>query len=469
MGGGRSAVEGTISLSEASRFGGRSTAFSLMLKPVGSRCNLRCSYCYYLDKSSLYGGREPLMSLPLLERCIRDFCASCDLPELTVEWHGGEPLLAGMDFFRSALAFEKKYSGGRPVHNTLQTNGTLLNADWASFFRDNNFLLGLSLDGPEDVHDRFRKTVRGGGTFRSVMHALEALHRAGTEFNTLTTVSKAGEGRGADVYRCLKAAGSRYMQFMPVYEHIAPDDRIAPPAEEDSVLAPWSVEPEAFGRYLCDIFDLWVRGDVGKYFVLTFDAALSSWCGVQPGICTFCESCGGNLTVEHNGDIYPCDHFVYPQWRLGNILDISLREVATSPAQTRFALAKRTTLPNACRRCKWLLACRGGCPKHRFASSQTSGFGSGSGSGFDSGSGSGSGPGFESGSGSATATISVSASVSGPLSAPLSAKTPTHASRSADKLPLCPGYHLFYSHIAPAMDKMKSLLSEGKSPSGICL
>ncbi len=407
MGGGRAAVEGTISLSEASRFGGRSTAFSLMLKPVGSRCNLRCSYCYYLDKSSLYGGREPLMSLPLLERCIRDFCASCDLPELTVEWHGGEPLLAGMDFFRCALAFEKKYSGGRPVHNTLQTNGTLLNADWASFFRNNNFLLGLSLDGPEDVHDRFRKTVRGGGTFRSVMHALEALLRAGTEFNTLTTVSKAGEGRGADVYRFLKAAGSRYMQFMPVYEHIAPDDRIAPPAEEDSVLAPWSVEPEAFGRYLSDVFDLWVRGDVGKYFVLTFDAALSSWCGMQPGICTFCESCGGNLTVEHNGDIYPCDHFVYPQWRLGNIRDISLREAATSPALTRLGLAKRTELPEKCLRCPWLRACRGGCPKHRFASA------------------------------------------------------------SSSALPLCPGYSLFYEHIAPVMDKMKALLSEGRAPSEI--
>ena len=417
----------TITLSEASRFGGRNTSFSLMLKPVGSKCNLRCAYCYYLDKaSSVYSGREPVMSLELLELCIRDFCDSCDLPELTVEWHGGEPLLAGMDFFRSALALERKYSGGRPVHNTLQTNGTLLDGEWAAFFHDNNFLLGLSLDGPEDIHDRYRRTVSGGGTFREVMHALEVLHRRRVEFNTLTTISKAGEGRGSEVYRFLKSAGSQYMQFMPVYEHLASSAdagsacamdagavRMASPEEPETVLAPWSVDPEAFGRYLCDIFDEWVRRDVGRYFVLTFDAALSSWCGVQPGICTFCDSCGGNLTVEHNGDIYPCDHFVYPQWRLGNIRDISLREAATSPAQTRFALAKRTALPNACRRCKWLLACRGGCPKHRFASSQ--------------------------------------------------------ASRSADRLPLCPGYRLFYSHIAPAMDKMKSLLSEGKSPSGICL
>ena len=409
----------TITLSEASRFGGRNTSFSLMLKPVGSKCNLRCAYCYYLDKaSSVYSGREPVMSLELLELSIRDFCASCDLPELTVEWHGGEPLLAGMDFFRSALALERKYSGGRPVHNTLQTNGTLLDGEWAAFFHDNNFLLGLSLDGPEDIHDRFRRTVSGGGTFREVMHALEVLHRRRVEFNTLTTVSKAGEGRGSEVYRFLKAAGSRYMQFMPVYEHIEPvlpdssgrSMHIAPPTAGDSVLAPWSVDPDAFGRYLCDIFDVWVKGDVGKYFVLTFDAALSSWCGVQPGICTFCESCGGNLTVEHNGDIYPCDHFVYPQWRLGNIRDISLREAATSPAQARFGVSKRNTLPTACLRCEWLRACRGGCPKHRFADSREQG-------------------------------------------------------RNISSL--CSGYRRFYSHIAPVMDRMRVLLSEGRSPAEI--
>lgn len=417
MGGGRSAVEGTISLSEASRFGGNSTSFSLMLKPVGSKCNLRCDYCYYLDKaSSVYSGREPVMGTDLLEICIRDFCASCDLPELTVEWHGGEPLLAGMDFFRSALAFERKYAGGRPVHNTLQTNGTLLDRDWAEFFHDNDFLLGLSLDGPEDIHDRYRRTASGGGTFRDVMHALEVLHRERVEFNTLTTVSKAGEGRGAEVYRFLKSVGSQYMQFMPVYEHLLPAlpsvsgreaVRIASPREPETVLAPWSVGPEAFGRYLCDVFDEWVKRDVGRYFVLTFDAALSSWCGVQPGICTFCESCGGNLTVEHNGDIYPCDHFVYPDWRLGNIRELSLRDAATSPLLTRFGLAKRTDLPLSCLRCPWLRACCGGCPKHRFGT-------------------------------------------------------------SSGQLPLCSGYRLFYSHIAPVMDRMRQIIAEGRSPAEIC-
>ena len=383
-----------------------------MLKPVGSRCNLRCSYCYYLDKASYYGGREPVMELPLLERCIRDFCESCDLPELTVEWHGGEPLLAGMEFFRSALQLERKYSGGRPVHNTLQTNGTLLNNEWALFFHDNNFLIGLSLDGPEDIHDRFRHTVSGGGTFRSVMHGLEALHRCRVEFNTLTTISRAGEGRGAEVYRFLKSAGSRYMQFMPVYEHIVPVSscmtaaRVAFPAEKGSYMAPWSVSPLAFGTYLCDIFDEWVRKDVGEYFVLTFDAALASWCGVEPGICTFCGSCGGNLTVEHNGDIYPCDHFVYPQYRLGNVRDMSLRTAALSPSQALFGTAKRNSLPRKCLVCRWLRVCNGGCPKHRFDRGLNS---------------------------------------------------------------LCEGYAMFYSHAAPAMDKMKALLSEGRAPSEIVL
>ena len=358
------------------------------------------------------------MELPLLERCIRDFCESCDLPELTVEWHGGEPLLAGMEFFRSALQLERKYSGGRPVHNTLQTNGTLLNNEWASFFHDNNFLIGLSLDGPEDIHDRFRHTVSGGGTFRSVMHGLEALHRRRVEFNTLTTISRAGEGRGAEVYRFLKSAGSRYMQLMPVYEHIVPASpgmtaaRVAFPAEKDSYTAPWSVSPLAFGSYLCDIFDEWVRKDVGEYFVLTFDAALASWCGVEPGICTFCESCGGNLTVEHNGDIYPCDHFVYPQYRLGNIRDIALRDAATSQRLAAFGVSKRNALPPVCLRCEWMPACRGGCPKHRFVS------------------------------------------FSGD-SRPLNA--------------LCLGYRMFYSHIAPVMDKMKALLSEGRAPSELDL
>ena len=352
------------------------------------------------------------MELPLLERCIRDFCESCDLPELTVEWHGGEPLLAGMEFFRSALQLERKYSGGRPVHNTLQTNGTLLNNEWASFFHDNNFLIGLSLDGPEDIHDSFRHTVSGGGTFRSVMHGLEALHRCRVEFNTLTTISRAGEGRGAEVYRFLKSAGSRYMQLMPVYEHIVPVSscmtaaRVAFPAEKDSHTAPWSVSPLAFGTYLCDIFDEWVRKDVGEYFVLTFDAALASWCGVEPGICTFCGSCGGNLTVEHNGDIYPCDHFVYPQYRLGNVRDMSLRTAALSPSQALFGTAKRNSLPRKCLVCRWLRVCNGGCPKHRFDRGLNS---------------------------------------------------------------LCEGYAMFYSHAAPAMDKMKALLSEGRAPSEIVL
>lgn len=402
---------GTITFQEASRFGA-APLFSLMLKPAGSHCNLRCGYCYYLDKSDFYGGREPLMSIELLELCIRDYCTSCAADELTIEWHGGEPLLAGMDFFRTALALERRYSGGRPVHNTLQTNGTLLTPEWASFFLDNDFLLGLSLDGPEEVHDAFRRTPHGKPTFGKVMQGLELLQRAGVEFNTLTTISKASEGRGRDVYRFLKSAGSRYMQFMPVYEHLLDTGsgvRMAFPQETGSFPASWSVSPEAFGQYLCDIFDEWVVADVGKYFVLTFDAALSSWCGLQPGICSFCESCGGNLTVEHNGDIYPCDHFVYPACRLGNIRGMSLGQAAASSCQLSFGLAKRDSLPAQCWKCRWRFACNGGCPKHRFTESGEQG-------------------------------------------------------RRLNSL--CAGYKAFYAHIAPDMDRMKALLAAGKAPSG---
>lgn len=410
---------GTITFQEAERFG-RCPVFSLMIKPVGSRCNMRCAYCYYLDKYFLYGGREPVMDVALLELCLRDYFSSCDAAELTVEWHGGEPLLAGLDFFRTAVELECRYSGGRTVHNTLQTNGSMLNREWASFFRDNDFLIGLSLDGPEDIHDCYRHLSSGEGSFRFVMRGLDILAGSGVEFNTLTAVSKAGEGRGADVYRFLKSVGSRYMQFMPVCEHISIEPeagksgyatRIAHPDADDSVLAPWSVSPEAFGRYLCDIFDVWVRGDVGEYFVLTFDAALSSWCGTSPGICVFCESCGGNIVVEHNGDIYPCDHFVYPGCRIGNVRTMSLMEAATSPFLMRFGLSKRLSLPEECLACQWKSACNGGCPKHRFAV------------GGDSG---------------------------------------RHLNR------LCAGYRIFYAHIAPAMDTMRDFLASGKAPSGIC-
>lgn len=390
---------GTITFDEAWRFSGNAV-FSLMVKPAGSRCNLSCSYCYYLEKAGIYGGKEPLMDDGLLEECLRNYLGSCGSPEPVVEWHGGEPLLAGPGFFRKALALERKYSGGRTVRNSIQTNGTLLDSEWASFFRDNGFLVGISVDGPEDIHDAYRQYRDGSGSFAGTMRGLEILQRAGVMYNTMTTINKASEGRGAEVYAFLKSCGSRYMQFMPVYELLP-----------DASVAPYSVAPEAFGKYMCDIFDVWVKSDVGRYFVLTFDAALSSWCGLRPGICTFCESCGGNLAVEHNGDIYPCDHFVSESSRMGNIADMPLHVAATSPGQISFGLGKRDTLPRRCLACRWRFACAGGCPRHRLEESGEEG-------------------------------------------RPLSS--------------LCPGYMMFYSHVAPHMDKMKSLLVAGKAPAGIC-
>lgn len=366
----------TVSLSEAVRFSG-STAFSLMIKPVGSACNLGCSYCYYLGKgTSPCTGGVAVMSEGLLDTCLRNFLESCDLPEPTIEWHGGEPLLAGMDFFRKAVSLERRYASGRIVRNTIQTNGVLLSSGWASFFADNGFLVGISIDGPEHIHDRYRKDRGGHPTFGAVMRGIEILSGGNVEFNTMTAVSKAGEENGAEVYLFLKSIGSRYMQFMPVYEHIMPGNTVRPqivcPGESGSAPAPWSVEPEAFGRYLCDIFDIWIKRDVGEYFVPMFDAALACMCGISPGICVFCESCGGNLVVERNGDIYPCDHFVYDGYRLGNVAEISLRRVATSAEMGRFGIGKRSTLPAKCISCRYRYACNGGCPKHRFMSDGSS-------------------------------------------------------------------------------------------------
>ena len=311
----------TLTLQDALRINGP-LAFNLMIKPAGSLCNLDCSYCYYLDKSEIYGGREPRMSPQMLETVVREYIRANEVPEVTFNWHGGEPLVLGLDFYRQALALQRQYADGKVIHNTLQTNGTLLTPEWADFLAENGFLVGISLDGPAPVHDRYRRDKGGQPTFDKVIKGLSLLRQAGAEFNTLSTVSKAGEGRGREVYRFLKSLGSNYLQFLPVVEHVKyPTDaagrirkearpRIVDPSEEGATLAKWSVGSLAFGRFLCDIFDEWVRNDVGRVFVGQFDAALARWCGVQPGICAYGETCGGNAVIEHNGDVYVCDHFV---------------------------------------------------------------------------------------------------------------------------------------------------------------
>lgn len=360
----RDSFDKTLTLNDAVRLGGP-VSFNIMLKPAGSLCNLNCKYCYYLDKADIYGGREPVMSEAMLETLVREYIAANDVPEVTFNWHGGEPLILGMDFYRKAVALEEKYADGKKIHNTIQTNGVLLNGEWADFFRQNGFLVGVSIDGPKEIHDRYRKDKGGAPTFDRVMRGIELLREADVEFNTMSTVNKASEGHGAEVYRFLKTLGTRYFQFMPVVEHVK-DGRIVDPSEEGARIAPWSVSDVGFGRFLCDIFDEWYHGDVGRYFVGQFDAALACWCGVPPGICVFSETCGGSSVIEHNGDLYPCDHFVYPKYRLGNISETPIREMMASDAQVRFGINKRNTLPSACRKCEWFFACHGECPKHRF-------------------------------------------------------------------------------------------------------
>ncbi|MCX4335110.1 MAG: anaerobic sulfatase-maturation protein [Bacteroidales bacterium] len=411
----------TLTLDDALRISGP-MAFNIMIKPAGSLCNLDCHYCYYLDKAEIYGGYESRMSLDMLETCIREYIAANDVPEVTFNWHGGEPLVMGLDFYRKAVELERKYAGDKIIHNTLQTNGTLLNYDIASFFRDNDFLVGVSIDGPRDIHDKYRKDKGGAPTFDKVLRGIETLYRTGTQFNTMTTVNKASEGRGMEVYNFLKSVGSRYMQFMPVLEHIkypvgsngkprkGARPYIVEPSTEGAEIAMWSVSSMAFGKFMCDIFDYWVRNDVGQYFVNQFDAALACWCGAQPGTCVYAETCGGNSIIEHNGDVYCCDHFVYPEYKLGNIAGTDLREMMNSPVQTKFGISKRNGLPKKCIRCRYAFACHGECPKHRFNRME-------------------------------------------------SGETGLNA--------LCDGYYKFYSHVEPYMEKMKEFLVEKKAPANI--
>ena len=365
-------MKGTITLADAAKELAPA-AFTTMLKPAGSACNLDCTYCYYLDKAVQYGGREAVMSDSLLEEYVRQYITANDVDTVTFCWHGGEPLLLGLDFYRRAMRYQRKYAAAshKKIINTLQTNGTLINEEWCRFFRSNNFLVGISLDGPQDVHDEFRKDKGGRPTWSRVMRAVEMMRRMGVEFNTLSVVNHRCEGRGEEIYEFFKNIGSRYMHFLPAVEHVV--DRagtrrplIVDPQTEGARLAPWSVSAGGYGKFLTDIFKKWVVSDVGDIFVQMFDATLAQYCGVMPGVCSMCETCGDSLVVEHNGDVYNCDHFVYPRYKLGNLTETSLKEIYQSQRRLDFGLAKRNSLPRECLGCKFYFACRGECPKHRF-------------------------------------------------------------------------------------------------------
>jgi uncharacterized protein len=346
---------------------------------MGPLCNLDCTYCYYLEKESLYPrSRDFRMTPEVLERYIQQYIGSQDMPEVSFGWQGGEPTLLGLEFFRTVVALQAKHSQGKKVSNTIQTNGTLLDDEWCAFFAREEFLVGLSVDGPQDLHDTYRVDKGGNPTFEKVMRGLELLKKHDAQFNTLTVVNRANVEHPLRVYRFLDEAGSRFFQFIPLVEREPGPDSVShglglaiPPGPSssqgsDAEVTPWSVPPEAYGRFLISIFDQWIRRDVGRIFVQLFDHALGKWVGMRKGLCVFNETCGEALALEHNGDLYSCDHYVYPEYRLGNILVTSLTELAESPTQNAFGEAKRDTLPRYCLECPVLFACNGECPKHRF-------------------------------------------------------------------------------------------------------
>ncbi len=353
--------------------------FQVMAKPSGASCNLRCTYCFYTEKERLYGGATRLqMSPEVLESFIRQYIASQNTPEVQFAWQGGEPTLLGIDFFKTALALQARYAAGKKITNTIQTNGTLLTEEWCRFFKANNFLVGLSIDGPQAYHDRYRMQAGGRRTFEAVMAGVECLRKHKVAFNTLTVVNDHNARRPLEVYRFLKQIGDGHMQFVPAVERM-PDDAAAeigldlamPPSGEaqaaEAPVTPWSVTPQRLAEFYIKVFDEWVRHDVGQVFVQFFDVALGNWMGAGAGLCHFAPTCGRALALEHNGDLYACDHYVYPRYRLGNIMETPLVDLTASDAQRSFGQAKQGRLPRFCRLCEVRPACHGDCPKHRFA------------------------------------------------------------------------------------------------------
>jgi uncharacterized protein len=337
-------------------------AFHVMLKPRGAICNLDCTYCYYLAKEMLYPGSRFTMARKLLANYTRQYIEAQPGPEVTFTWQGGEPTLLGLAFFEEAVRLQQQYARpGLTIHNAIQTNGVLLDDDWCRFFKAHDFLVGLSLDGPRDLHDAYRVDKGGRPTFERVMGAVSRLQQHGIQYNILATVHAANAPYPLEVYHFLRdEVGARYLQFIPIVERT--------PAGEDSAddVRPYSVSGQAYGDFLIAIFNEWVRRDVGRVFVQIFDVALAAWAGLRPGLCIFEESCGTALALEHNGDLYSCDHFVEPVYCLGNIEQDLLLNMVTSAQQQAFGRAKRDSLPRYCRECEVRFVCNGGCPKDRF-------------------------------------------------------------------------------------------------------
>ncbi|MFZ0325335.1 MAG: anaerobic sulfatase maturase [Actinomycetes bacterium] len=351
-------------------------AFHLLAKPTGAICNLDCSYCFFLSKEMLYPGSRFRMADELLDTYLEQLIeAHGDAPEVMIAWQGGEPTMMGVDFFRRSVELTQRHlrPGQRAVY-TIQTNGTLIDDEWAAFFLEHDFLVGISIDGPRDMHDAYRVNKGGKGSFDQVMRGLGILRDAGVEWNALTTVHAANDTHGREVYSFLRDdCGAKYVQFIPIIERLA--ENSDPQAswsdrplyvQDGSVVTNRSVGGEQYGRFLVDVFEEWVRHDVGSVYVQMFDVALANWVGEPPGLCVHSETCGLALALEHTGDLYSCDHFVEPKYLLGNISEDRMLDLVASPRQQQFGLDKRDALPQFCRECDVRFACHGGCPKDRF-------------------------------------------------------------------------------------------------------
>ena len=383
----------------------------VMAKPASSICNLACDYCYYLEKQELYADtRKRTMSDELTERFIREYIEAQTMDEILFTWHGGEPLMRPIAYYKKVIALQREYGRGRHIENCIQTNGTLINEDWCRLFRENHWLVGLSVDGPKEFHDEYRRTRQGRPTFAKVMRAIEMLNRYGVEWNAMAVVNDFNADYPLEFYRFFKSIGCHYIQFTPIVERRV-DGRLASALEDRTEeVTEMSVTAEQWGDFLCAVFDEWVRADVGEYFVQIFDSTLANWVGQQPGVCTLAETCGHAGVMEWNGDVYQCDHFVFPEYRLGNIRERSLTEMMYSEKQLRFGADKRDGLPGQCRECEYLFACNGECPKNRFIKTE-------------------------------------------------------RGERGLNYL--CRGYRKFFSHVAPYMDFMKGELLAGREAANV--
>ncbi len=342
--------------------------FHVVTKPVGSLCNLDCDYCYYLEKEQLYASQTFRMSEDVLRSFIRQYIEGQSSTDAQFLWQGGEPTLLGLDYYQKVVELQEMYAGGRRISNSLQTNGMFLDDRWCEFLKRHDFLVGISLDGPAELHNQYRKSKGGSDTHSQVVQAIERMQRHGVRFNILIAVGSHNSPHPLDVYHHLKEVGGTHLQFMPIVERWVESSKNLASLQTNAStqVTPWSVNALDYGRFLIAIFDEWARYDVGRIFVQSFDTALESWLGMEPSLCLFRKTCGNALAVERNGDVYACDHFVFNDYRLGNLTKTSLVDLLESPPQRKFGADKSATLPKQCQQCEVLFACRGECPKNRF-------------------------------------------------------------------------------------------------------